>query len=287
MNNVQSISAPKYYLYVDDSDNQVKTSTLKRDDIIAVALKIIKNDQVIQGMDEEKKNELVEALQRKINKHHIFSKAVNFVRAIPLIGRISSAIDQHVWNVQDNYNTGLNALGACYYFVLGGESGKKKAFECYKRAAHGGDSMAMKNVGDCYRLGIGVDIDYPAALDWFKKSANSGNITAILNVASCYERGLGIEKDEAKAFLWCQKAMKKGSLAAIVRLGQYYEHGIGVEKNKKEAFSCYLQAAQLGHGIAMHKVARCYQYGIGVEQNSTTASSWRDQAELVCPTGAT
>lgn len=70
------------------------------------------------------------------------------------------------------YTKTAAALGHLYYHKA--EPEYRKAFECFSRAAEGGDAMALFYLGECHLYGNGTAEDISAALEAYRKSAEKG-----------------------------------------------------------------------------------------------------------------
>ena len=188
----------------------------------------------------------------------------------------------------------------------------------FRKAAEGGDAVAMYSVGCCYQRGTGgVAVDLKAAVDWYTKSANAGDTDAMNNLGWLYQNGMGVSADDTQALIWYRKAAEGHSSAGMFNLGWMYENGRGVAKDEATAVEWYkksadagepramnrlgvaaslglagprdyseaymarfLRAAEAGNSDGMFNLGWLYHNGLGQQKNEFEAYSWFRQARL-------
>ncbi|MDX8401816.1 MAG: hypothetical protein R8K47_04220, partial [Mariprofundaceae bacterium] len=98
----------------------------------------------------------------------------------------------------------------------------------WKRAAEGGDPLAMFNLGNLYRKGEGVPQDDVRAARWYRRAARLGLPQAMNAWAYMLAVGRGVAADTAAAREWFAKAkaaglrMAEGNLTVLSKSGQGY-----------------------------------------------------------------
>jgi TPR repeat protein len=113
-----------------------------------------------------------------------------------------------------------------------------KAFECWRRAADGGETVAMYNIANSYSLGRGVEKSDEKATEWMKKAADKGFINARLRYATFLSRAVGIREDAVDAVKLLKKICEDDKENLLMGQAEYqiavaYEAGkLGEPKNK-------------------------------------------------------
>ncbi len=67
--------------------------------------------------------------------------------------------------------------------------------------------------------------DYGKAIDFFRKAAEGGDAIALYNLGWAYEQGLGVPANRQQAIEWYSKAAGKGDVLSIKRLDSLSEQG--------------------------------------------------------------
>ena len=101
-------------------------------------------------------------------------------------------------------------LGLCYARGEGTPADPAKAVECYRRAAEGGEPMAMGLLAECLEEGRGVATDEAEAVNWYRRGAENGELACLAQLGECYEYGRGVPKDLAKALECYREAKQQG-----------------------------------------------------------------------------
>lgn len=208
----------------------------------------------------------------------------------------------------------MNEIGVAYFKGSDGvKQDSVKAVEWFRKAADGGNAIAMNNMGIVYRDGDGVEPDPAESHAWFMKAAEAGHAWAQFSVGKNYYEGVGVEQDLFEAEKWSEKAaeqnisnavrilglieyrryqntdnesqakraaewMRKaagmGDVTAQYNLGVFYQNGIGVRKDDAEAARWFKRAAEDGDDSAQLALGRAYLRGRGVQQDYAEARRW-------------
>ncbi|CAG8451127.1 3400_t:CDS:2 [Ambispora gerdemannii] len=92
-----------------------------------------------------------------------------------------------------------------YYWRIGTETDRKRAFEIYQRAA--------------------------------KYAAATGDLESQVTLALQYVGGNGVRKNTAKGFYWMKQAAEGGSISAQIKVAEYYQDGVGTSGADKRRIS--------------------------------------------------
>jgi TPR repeat protein len=153
-------------------------------------------------------------------------------------------------NANANYR-----LGICYEgndTII--EQDKKKAFECFEKAANDGQVLAMSKLGFYYKRGVAVNKNFEKSYEWYLKAAEGGHSIAQNQLAFCYMKGEGCEKDWSKAFYWFEKASEQKHYVSLYQLGLCYMYARGCEKDLQKAKECFEQALDNGYDAAQKQL---------------------------------
>lgn len=145
-------------------------------------------------------------------------------------------------------DTALNWLGFMYDHGYGTTENIVEAFDCIKRAAEMGNSVAQNNLAGFYHAGRGTSQNYAEALKWYSKSGLQDNWDAQVSAGLMYTNGEGVKKDDVKAVEWYRKAALLGWGWGQYYLGLAYRNGTGVAVD--DAKSQLLLGYAAGHGVA-------------------------------------
>ncbi len=173
---------------------------------------------------------------------------------------------------EDEYRKGLRFL-----YGRDGEIDKKKAFECFERAARSGHAQAMYELGRRYLTGEGVAKDVSEAAKRFKEGARLGCACAQYEYAHCCDKGIGTEADMDAAFVWYDKALTQFKKSAesdgmsMYYLGRSLLSGEGSPVDEAQAVICLRKASVEGVCEAQFLLGRCYEEGRGVTRNDAQA----------------
>ncbi|ODT87579.1 tetratricopeptide repeat protein [Phenylobacterium sp. SCN 70-31] len=83
-----------------------------------------------------------------------------------------------------------------------------------RRAAGGGDRMAMHNLGLFLMAGEGGPRDPAEAAAWFRRAAERGVVDSQYNLGLLYEAGQGVPRNLREAYRWLSLAANAGDIAA-------------------------------------------------------------------------
>lgn len=113
--------------------------------------------------------------------------------------------------------------------------------------ARAGDPGAQSRLAALYETGgAGLRADLQLARDWTRRAAEGGDRLAMHNFALFLSKGEGGRRDPAAAAVWFRRAAQRGVVDAQYNLGRIYEDGRGVSRNLREAYRWYAIAAQAG-----------------------------------------
>ena len=168
------------------------------------------------------------------------------------------------------------------------EAADRAAFEQLRRAAQGGDPLAMVNTGALYYHGIGVGRQYDKAFFWFLKAARAGESWGQFNAGTMYLDGLGTPKNHEKAAYWLEKVADLDPRAArynpIIRgwarlkMALMYLDGRGVAGDVRQAVALFEKAAREGLALGQYWMGRLSEEGRGLDRDPVEALVWYDLA---------
>ncbi len=110
--------------------------------------------------------------------------------------------------------TGLNAAG--------NEAETAIAIEKLEQAAMLGHPPAQLQLGELFKTGQGVDQDLTQARVWFRRAANGGNVLAMHRVGVMTARGEGGSANTPEAVGWFEQAANRGLVDSQYNLGAIY-----------------------------------------------------------------
>lgn len=140
--------------------------------------------------------------------------------------------------------TGLNAAG--------NEAETGVAIEKLEQAALLGHPPAQLQLGELFKTGQGVDQDLAQARTWFRRAANGGNVLAMHRVGVMTARGEGGSANTPEAISWFEQAANRGLVDSQYNLGAIYhpagegETQDGGLQDAGKAYYWYSLAAQNG-----------------------------------------
>ncbi len=140
--------------------------------------------------------------------------------------------------------TGLNAAG--------NEAETSVAIEKLEQAALLGHPPAQLQLGELYKTGQGVDQDLAQARTWFRRAANGGNVLAMHRVGVMTARGEGGSANTPEAIGWFEQAANRGLVDSQYNLGAIYhpsgdgEAAPGGLQDVGKAYYWYSLASQNG-----------------------------------------
>lgn len=158
--------------------------------------------------------------------------------------------------------TGLNAAG--------NEAETAIAIEKLEQAAMLGHPPAQLQLGELYKTGQGVDQDLTQARVWFRRAANGGNVLAMHRVGVMTARGEGGAANTPEAIGWFEQAANRGLVDSQYNLGAIYhpsgeaEAQPGNIQDAGKAYYWYSLAAQNGDEQATPLAA-----GVGASLNES------------------
>jgi localization factor PodJL len=142
-----------------------------------------------------------------------------------------------------------------------GEGAPSEAIAKLEEAAALGHPPAQLQLGEFYKTGQGVEQDLPQARVWFRRAANGGNILAMHRIGVMMARGDGGPADAREAIDWFERAGNHGLVDSQYNLGAiYHPSEDSASSSVQDAGQAYYwyslavkngdeQAAQLAKGI--------------------------------------
>lgn len=103
----------------------------------------------------------------------------------------------------------------------------KRAFDCYERAAKGGNVPVMNNLAYFLANGIGCVQDVALSETWLQRAIDAGDTNAMYNRgANYYNSG-----DYQEAYRWFVKAGLKGHIKAMKTMIFMYANQVGIKRS--------------------------------------------------------
>lgn len=138
-------------------------------------------------------------------------------------------------NPRDLYAESINALNAAT-----DETATTAAIEKLSEAAALGHPPAQLQLGELYKLGQGVDQDLGRARTWFRRAANGGNVLAMHRIGVMTARGDGGLADPGEAIGWFELAANRGLVDSQYNLGAiYHPNSEGGDTGLQDAGKAY------------------------------------------------
>lgn len=145
---------------------------------------------------------------------------------------------------QSLYINSIEALSAA-----GDETAARAAIEQLQDAAALGYPPAQLQLGELYKTGQGVEQDLGQARVWFRRAANGGNVLAMHRIGVMTARGDGGPADAREAIAWFEQAANFGLVDSQYNLGAIYhptDSGSSSVQSAGEAYYWYSLAARNG-----------------------------------------
>lgn len=182
---------------------------------------------------------------------------VDYQKAIYCI-QISSKLD---------YPDAIHNMGLLYYYGMGLEKSREKAYMFFQEALKKGYNEALNSLADFY-----MEIeDYKKAFYYSEKAADKGLSNGYLNLSKMYLEGLGVKKDYQKALYYAEKAADDEWSDGFIFLCSIYLYGLGVEKDSKKAFNILKKGVSKGRDDLLSDVGYFIYYGVGTNPNKNEA----------------
>lgn len=119
-----------------------------------------------------------------------------------------------------------------------------------EEAAALGHPPAQLQLGELYKTGQGVDQDLGQSRTWFRRAANGGNVLAMHRIGVMTARGDGGPADTAEAIGWFELAANRGLVDSQYNLGAIYHPSDNATSSTMQdagkAYFWYSLAAQNG-----------------------------------------
>jgi localization factor PodJL len=136
--------------------------------------------------------------------------------------------------------------------AAGDETAAIEAIGKLQDAAALGFPPAQLQLGELHKTGQGVEQDLGQARVWFRRAANGGNVLAMHRIGVMTARGDGGPADSAAAIAWFEQAANFGLVDSMYNLGAIYhpsENGSAIQDAEK-AYYWYSLAARNGDEAA-------------------------------------
>lgn len=146
------------------------------------------------------------------------------------------------------YIESMDALGAAT-----SETEAMTAIGKLQDAAALGYPPAQLQLGELYKTGQGVDQDLGQARVWFRRAANGGNVLAMHRIGVMTARGDGGPADSQEAIAWFEQAANFGLVDSQYNLGAIYhpsDDGGSPVQDAAKAYYWYSLAARNGDAQA-------------------------------------
>lgn len=141
----------------------------------------------------------------------------------------------------------------------GGVNDEAEGMRLMMIAAENGDPDAQCYIGLAYRDGNStLAVDPAESLKWIRRAAEGGNVIAIEELGYKYFEGFGVKRDYAEALRWLSLAADKGKTSAFPSLGIMYRDGLGVPADPAKAEEYFLKGANAGNSYAAYLLARLF-----------------------------
>jgi TPR repeat protein/CHAT domain-containing protein len=140
----------------------------------------------------------------------------------------------------------------------------KQALEYFLQGAEQGLAGSQKALGDRYYYDSYVEKNLETALKWYRKAAKGGNIVAIEKVARMLEKGEGVDAPDPKqAAAYWRQGVELDSDTFRLELASRIIKGSVSPRSPNEAITLYKQAIANGSARAAKELAYVYHEGNG------------------------
>ncbi|GAA0593908.1 peptidoglycan-binding protein [Paenochrobactrum glaciei] len=143
-----------------------------------------------------------------------------------------------------------------------------------RKAAAGGDAMALFEIGNRYTDGVGTQADLTKAATFYAAAAARGFAPAQYRYGNLNEKGLGIPRNIDKAKHWYLKSAEKGNASAMHNLAVLYATGGDNAPDNKEAIKWFEKAAELDVKDSQYNLGILYAQGMGTKLDLEESYKW-------------
>jgi TPR repeat protein/CHAT domain-containing protein/exonuclease VII small subunit len=152
----------------------------------------------------------------------------------------------------------------------------KQALEYFLQGAEQGLAGSQAELGYMYYYGKHVEKNLGTALRWYRKAAKGGNLVAIKQVARMLEKGEGVDAaDPKQAAAYWRQGVELDSDTSRLELASRIIKGSVSPRSPNEAITLYKQAIANGSTRAAKELADAYHKGKGrVPKNSQRAEQY-------------
>lgn len=151
-----------------------------------------------------------------VDPEALYLDAMSDLNAADNEARAIDAIDKLQDAAALGYPPAQLQLGELYKTGQGVEQDPGQARVWFRRAANGGNVLAMHRIGVMTARGDGGPADTQAAITWFEQAANFGLVDSQYNLGAIYHPSAngGAMQDAEKAYYWYSLAARNGDEAA-------------------------------------------------------------------------
>ncbi len=143
-----------------------------------------------------------------------------------------------------------------------------------RKAALGGDALAVYEIANRLSEGKGVTRDAKLALRMFERAAAAGLVPAQFRVGNMYEKAMGTPRDVGLARSWYERAAEKGNAKAMHNLAVLYAEGASGRPDYAEAVNWFKKASELGVRDSQFNLAVLMARGLGTSQDMVQSYTW-------------
>ena len=162
----------------------------------------------------------------------------------------------------------------------------RKAFALYFAASKQCHPASTYRTAVCYEMGAGVKKDAARAIQFYRKAAAGGDPLAMHKYALMLLYGhLGMKKNLKEGISWLKRACAVATVDcphSLVDLARLYEKDSGcpmVIPDEGYSLELYNQAARLGYPPAQYRLGTCHEFGLlGCPMEPQTALKWYAKA---------
>lgn len=166
----------------------------------------------------------------------------------------------------------LTLAGIVYQDGRGVRYDHERAVPLYRRAAAGGDGLAMSRLAVVYLSGYGVDQDRSLGKEWALAAAQAQDPYGLALVAA-WGWGVSNYSRQVAAERHLQAALS-GDTRSYYFVAKYKGIGKGFPRDEVDAARWHARGAELGQPGCMDRHASNLAYGTGVPRNLVAARRW-------------
>ena len=197
--------------------------------------------------------------------------------AVEPVAASAMAVEGPVLNPRNVYLESIAALNSA-----ADEEAAANAIRKLEEAAALGHPPAQLQLGELYKTGQGVQQDLGQARVWFRRAANGGNVLAMHRIGVMTARGDGGSANPEEAIIWFERAANHGLVDSQYNLGAVYHptsSGGAPLQDASKAYYWYSLAARNGDQQAAPLAAGVASLLSDSERRTieTSVGAWREQ----------